>query len=182
MSVTYKTGCPVCGNPEITINQVSQDIPHFGPAIILSILCPSCGFKDNDVILVKTQEPKTYSLKVETLEDLKAKIVRSSTCLVKIPELGVEIKPGPASQGFITNVEGLLERVEEALKALTMDKNVRNKCSEFFFKLQLAKEGKKSFTVILKDPSGNSAIIPSQEGKVKVKRMSKKEVEALQKF
>ena len=35
---------------------------------------------------------------------------------IEIPELGVRIDPGPVSQGFVSNVEGVLDRIEQVVK------------------------------------------------------------------
>ena len=34
---------------------------------------------------------------------------------IEIPELGVRIDPGPACQGFVSNVEGVLDRIDQIL-------------------------------------------------------------------
>lgn len=171
----------MCGNPQIMVNQITQEIPYFGPVVILTIKCGVCGFRDNDIIPLKTQEPKTFIAKINGVEDLKIKVIKSSTGFIRIPELGVEIKPGPYSQGFISNIEGLLDRVEEVVKTKIADEE-KDKVEEFLLKLKNAKNGKTSFTVILKDPLGNSALISEIEGKVRVRKMSKKEAEALSKI
>ena len=175
----FKTVCPACGNPKITVNQTTQEIPYFGPIIILTIRCDVCGFKDNSIFPLKTQEPKTFIAKVDGVEDLKIKVIRSNTGFIKIPELGVEIKPGPYSQGFISNVEGLLDRIEEVIKAKMADEKEESKAREFLLRLRDARDGKLPFTVVLKDPLGNSAMVSEVEGKVRVRKMSRREVESL---
>ena len=35
---------------------------------------------------------------------------------IEIPELGVRIDPGPSCQGFVSNVEGVLDRIEQVVK------------------------------------------------------------------
>ena len=180
MGQIYRTNCPICGSPNILVNQHSEEIPYFGPIIILTIKCDVCGFKDNDLIPVNIQEPKTYKVKVENVKDLNIKVIRSSSGFIEIPELGVEITPGPYAQGFITNIEGLLDRIEEVLKAKMDDEREKTKCEKFLLKLKKAREGKFPFTVVLKDPAGTSALV-SEKGKVEVKKMSKKEVEKFSK-
>jgi len=172
---TYKLTCPICRNNEVKVTQLVENIPYFGSVAIITFICESCGFKMNDTICLDVQEPREYVLHVESEEDLKAKIVKSNSGFIEIPELKVEIKPGPASQGFISNVEGLLDRVEEVTKALAFEGDLYER---FLLKLRDAKEAKIPFTVILKDPYGNSAII-SEKGKVKVRKLSDLEVEKL---
>ncbi|MGP3667073.1 MAG: ZPR1 zinc finger domain-containing protein [Candidatus Bathyarchaeota archaeon] len=178
MNSSYKFTCSVCRNGEVKVSQVVERIPYFGAVAIITFICKSCDFKMNDVVCLELQEPREYVLHVKSPEDLKAKIIKSNTGFIEIPELKVEVRPGPASQGFISNVEGLLTRVEEAAKVLASEGDAYE---NFILKLKDAKEAKIPFTVILKDPYGNSAII--SEGKnLKVRRLSDLEVERLKEF
>ena len=87
-------------------------------------------------------------MKVNGVEDMNILVAKSSTGTVKIPEIGLEVKPGPASQGYITTVEGILMRVNEVLGKKTT-------------KVNDLLEGKQ-FTLIIYDPIGNSAIDSSK--------------------
>jgi len=40
-------------------------------------------------------------------------VIKSGTTTIRIPEFGAKITPGPYSEGFITNVEGVLSKVED---------------------------------------------------------------------
>ena len=119
---------------------------------------------------------------VEGLADLNIRVVRSSTATVRIPELGVCIEPGPMAEGFISNVEGLLERVEGVVRGLLNseeDPAERAKYERFLRRLREAREGRTKFTLILEDPLGNSAIISEKEGKVRRRRLTEREVRRL---
>jgi zinc finger protein len=48
------------------------------------------------------------------------RVIRSSTGVIKIPELEIEISPKSASTGYITNVEGVLLRVKSAIKMIDL--------------------------------------------------------------
>ena len=50
---------------------------------------------------------------VDSPEDLAIRVVRSMSASLEVPELGVRIDPGPACQGFVSNVEGVLDRIEQ---------------------------------------------------------------------
>ena len=52
---------------------------------------------------------------METEDDLAIRVVRSMSASIEIPELGVRIDPGPACQGFVSNVEGVLDRIESVV-------------------------------------------------------------------
>lgn len=92
----------------------------------------------------KEHGPRTLTFKVNEDKDLNVLVARSSTSTVIIPELPLEIKPGPASQGIITTVEGILLRVKDVFGKRT------TKVNELLLK--------KNFTLIIHDPKGTSAI------------------------
>jgi len=73
------------------------------------------------------------------------------------------MEPGPASQGFITNVEGILMRFEDIVKtARRWNEDNAEKvaiCDRILEKLKLAIEGEEDLTVIIEDPFGNSMIV-----------------------
>jgi len=171
--------CPICRRGQITITYAEENVPGFGRLLLLTYKCASCGYRVTDVMALEAKEPATYKALVENPSDLKIKVVRSSSGFIEIPELGVEIRPGPASQGYITNVEGLLLRIEEAASTLRGDRESEGRLQAFLEKLRLAAEGKISFTVILKDPSGNSALISESPGKVERIPLSREEAEEL---
>lgn len=100
-------------------------------------------------------------MKVISTDDLDARVVRSTSGTIRIPELGVEIEPGPASESFISNVEGVLERVEKILGMVTRweedDKTAR--AMELLSHIKKTRAGEYNITLIIDDPLGNSAII-----------------------
>jgi len=154
--------CPCCGR-DLNILTHIHEIPYFGKIAIFTVIC-ECGFKKTDIEYLEEKKFKKHILKVESEKDLEAKIVRSSYGKIEIPELGLELLPGPAAEGFITNVEGLLMRFEWALEMLLKwkleegDIDAYNKGLEVKEKIKLAKEGKIPFTVIVEDETGNSLI------------------------
>jgi len=80
---------------------------------------------------------------------------------LEIPELGVRIDPGPACEGFISNVEGVLDRigtvVEGAARNGTDDEKVS--AAALLANIARVKAGQFPVTLILEDPSGNSGLI-----------------------
>ncbi len=168
-----KVTCPACGKKTLNLVTVIKEIPHFGKVLLLSAFCENCKFKHADVFTVEQKEPSCYKVVVESEEDLTHKIIRSSSATVEIPELGMKMEPGPASQGFITNVEGLLLRFEEVLKAQLLvadDEKKLMKVRELLEKIDEAKEGSFKFTVKVKDPLGNSAIVGPKAKKRKLRK------------
>ena len=158
--------CPCC-NTEIEYNYQTENIPYFDDILIISAICSSCGYKYVDTQLLRDNEPVRYELKVEGEEDLAIRVVRSMSASLEIPELGVRIDPGPACQGFVSNIEGVLDRVEQILKGTFLWGNdtEREKAQALLEKIAGVKSGTVPITLILEDRCGNSAIIADKTQK-----------------
>jgi len=158
--------CPCC-NTEIEYNYQTENIPYFDDILIISAICSSCGYKYVDTQLLTDNEPVRYELKVEGEEDLAIRVVRSMSASIEIPELGVRIDPGPACQGFVSNIEGVLDRVEQILKGTFLWGNdtEREKAQALLEKIAGVKSGTVPITLILEDRCGNSAIIADKTQK-----------------
>ena len=170
--------CPVCGNNSLNVVLIENKIPYFGKVVISSSVCEICGYKLNDVFSVETREPLEYKLFVESEEDLMARVVKSSSATVIIPELGLKIEPGPLSQGYVSNVEGVLRRIEDVFRGqlAVLEGKKKEKMKNLLGELEKMIEGKKKFILVIKDPLGNSAIISQ---KAKKRKLTKKELENL---
>jgi zinc finger protein len=86
---------------------------------------------------------------------------------IKIPEFGVQIDPGPACEGFVTNIEGVLDRIENVVKAalLWTEKEENKNAQVLLERIDQARKGNVLFSLIIEDPSGNSAIISEKAQK-----------------
>ena len=151
--------CPSC-NTEIEYLYKTENIPYFSDILIISAICPSCGYKFVDTQLIKHGEPARYTLHVEKADELAARVVRSMSASIEIPELGVRIDPGPQCQGFVSNVEGVLDRIEQVVKgALKWGTDVeKENAAELLADIARVKAGLFPITLIVEDPNGNSAI------------------------
>jgi len=107
------------------------------------------------------RKPVRYEFKVKNRDDLDARVVRSTSGTIRIPELGIDIEPGPASESFVSNIEGVLERVEEILQNVMLwdEKEKTERAQELLSILEKIKAGEYEITVVIEDPLGNSAII-----------------------
>ena len=152
--------CPQC-QKSASIIQNPQTIPLFGEIILQTIVCTHCGFKWSDVMSVEMNEPAGYEAKIESAKDLEIKLVRNSSGTVEIPELGVVLEPASLSEGFFTNMEGLLERVENVLAMIIRSGTPEQKkeTKKILALLEKCKAGKHPFTVRVLDPFGGSALI-----------------------
>jgi len=158
------SSCPIC-NAEITFDWETKDIPHFGEAMVIAGVCESCGFRISDTILLNQGEPVRYTITVEDLEDLNARVIRSTSGTIRLPELGIDVEPGPASDAYISNVEGVLSKVKgivafatkSARDAGVEENALRGEC--ILERIEQAMNGVGPLTIILEDPLGNSAIV-----------------------
>ncbi|AKG91439.1 ZPR1-related zinc finger protein [Geoglobus ahangari] len=155
--------CPVCGE-ELNVVTATYDTPYFGKLLITSISC-RCGFKHSDSFVAEIKDPVRFTIEVNK-KTLFSKVVRSTSGTIRIPELGLAMEPGPASQGFITNVEGVLMRFEDVVEMAKRwnsdDADAVERCNFILEKLRLARDGKERLTIVLEDPHGNSMIISDE--------------------
>lgn len=158
LTVTRST-CPLCSG-ELKTNWVPDNIPFFGEVMHITSIC-ECGFRYSDTLILSQHEPMHYEMKVRSIEDLDARVVRSTSGTIRIPEIGVEIEPGPASDSFISNIEGVLERVEEILGMVTRwgEEEKTARALELQSNILKTRAGEFNITLIIDDPLGNSAII-----------------------
>jgi zinc finger protein len=158
------SSCPIC-NAEITFDWETKDIPHFGEAMVIAGVCESCGFRLSDTILLNQGEPVRYTITIEDAEDLNARVIRSTSGTIRLPELGIDVEPGPASDAYISNVEGVLQKVKGIVAFATksardagVEENTRRgEC--ILERIEQAMNGIGPLTIILEDPLGNSAIV-----------------------
>lgn len=161
----YTVTCPSCGRDTLVVREIYSEIPRFGRTVIVSMLCSKCGYRVNDSISLESKGPKRIEFKVLIPADLSARLIRSETSYIVVPELGLELKPGPRSEAFITNLEGLLERflqVAEQLESTSGGKK-GEKTKALLKRLRRAMDGGIPFTVIVEDEAGNSAVIPANQ-------------------
>jgi len=100
LNLTTIANCPVCCQ-EMQFCWETKEIPYFGEAMVISGVC-SCGFRHSDTILLTQKEASRYTLEVAAIEDLDARVIRSSSGTIRVPELGIDIEPGYASESYIS--------------------------------------------------------------------------------
>jgi zinc finger protein len=153
--------CPVCAT-EIQYLYQTEDIPYFSELLIISARCPSCGYRLADTGLLKNAEPSRWEVFITSPDDLMIRVIRSMNGIIRIPELGVRIDPGPACEGFVSNVEGVLNRVlsvVENLERWAESEEERDRAQGILIQIAQIREGKLPATLIIDDFTGNSAII-----------------------
>ena len=154
--------CPACSIEGVAKSIMKEiEIPHFGRVMETTLLCPSCGFRHSDVIALEQNDPAKYVLEINK-NNLSIRVVRSQSATVSIPEVGVKVEPGPKSEGYVTNVEGMLTRFEDAVKkALNLfeDEESQTNAKNTLKHIQELKKGNGTATLIILDPFGQSNIV-----------------------
>ncbi|MBI4344272.1 MAG: ZPR1 zinc finger domain-containing protein [Euryarchaeota archaeon] len=138
-----------------------HEIPHFGETMESLALCTRCGYRHTDVMALETKEPVRYTLEIRGEKDMNIRVVRSTFATIEVPELGVKVTPGSEAEGYISNIEGVLTRIEDILlmvKGREEGEKVA-KAEELLGMIKRLKEGRSRAHLIITDPTGNSAII-----------------------
>lgn len=175
--------CPVCGKSKtLEVKTSTDNIPYFGDILETSVYCRECGYQSSDSISLEHNEPSRYVLTIND-KKLDTRVAKSQTATITIPELGLKVEPGPKSQGFVSNVEGILNRFEQAVaRALTLEGDnvnaeVENNAVNILECITHIKMGELETILILEDPFGNS-IIDDDDAEYEV--LTQEEADALQ--
>ena len=176
---TLKTTCPACKKETLTITAITHTVAYFGEIIQNVAVCENCGFKHTDVSIAGQKEPMRYKYHVTSRDDMSVRVVRSTSGTVRIPEMGALIEPGPAAEAYITNIEGILDRIRTAVLIARHDPESQEafeRCDQVLEQIEMAREGRFEFTLIIDDPYGNSAIISEE---VEKRPLTRDEIEEL---
>ncbi|MGB1485031.1 MAG: ZPR1 zinc finger domain-containing protein [Poseidonia sp.] len=114
--------CPICASSG-NVNMIAHvdEIPYFGEHTQVTILCHDCGWRQTDFIPAEGKKAGGWSLVIDDEEKLRARVVRSSSCTVCIPELDLQVNPGSSATGYVSNVEGVLNRFQEIIDMVERD-------------------------------------------------------------
>ena len=153
--------CPLCHEKTLVLTEREVEVQYFGKVYLFSMTCNNCKYHKADVEAIEQKEPAKYEFEISSEEDMKVRVVKSSEATVKLPHLAT-ITPGPASQGYVTNIEGILNRVKyqiESVKEMEEDEEDKKKAKNLLKKITRITWGQEKQKLIIEDPSGNSAII-----------------------
>ncbi len=165
--------CQFCNEKKLVLREDEVDVPFFGKVFVFSMECEGCGYRKADVEPAEKKEPCKYTIEVETEEDMNIRVVKSGEATVKIPHI-ITIEPGPASEGYITNIEGLLEKVKTMIETSIDsdedddDDTSKQKAKNMIKKINKVVLGREKLKIIIEDPSGHSAIISDKAQKSKM--------------
>ena len=161
--------CPVChksGNLFMIAHV--DEIPYFGEHTQVTVMCHDCGWKQTDFIPAEGKKAGCWSLKISDEKQLNSRIVRSSSCTISIPELDLQVNPGSNATGYVSNVEGVINRFIEIVRVVLrdliddQDKDEEDIQRLTYFITSLENAGKddnNQITLELLDPHGHSMIV-----------------------
>jgi len=153
--------CPICRKKTLTLREEESEVPYFGKVFVFSMTCSSCKYHKADLEAAEKHDASRFTLEVSSEDDMSIRVVKSSQATVKIPHV-ITITPGPASIGFVSNIQGLLERVKgvvETARDGEDDPAAKKKAKNLLKKLQKVIWGQEKIKITIEDPTGNSAII-----------------------
>ena len=161
--------CPVCqklGNLFMIAHV--DEIPYFGEHTQVTVMCHDCGWKQTDFIPAEGKKAGCWSLKITNEKQLNSRIVRSSSCTISIPELDLQVNPGSNATGYVSNVEGVINRFLEIVRVVLRDliadedkdEEDIQRLTQFITSLENAgKDENNQITLELLDPHGHSMIV-----------------------
>tara|TARA_Y100000310_G_C20695119_1_gene825109 strand:- start:3157 stop:3672 length:516 start_codon:yes stop_codon:yes gene_type:complete len=171
MSELSGQDCMMCGKKDLTLHEEEIDIPHFGKTFVFGMFCNACGYRKQDLESAENKQGYEYTIEVDSEDDMSIKVVKASTGTLKIPRI-ITMEAGENSNGFISNIEGVIERVKKAIQsaadAESEDKAAKKKAKNMIKKLNNVVLGREKLKITLSDKSGNSAIISDKVTKKKL--------------
>ena len=160
--------CPICNSENgLILNVHTSEIPYFGEHTEMTIICNECGWRNTDFIPSEGKKPSFWALVIDNSELMTTRVVRSSSCTVRIVELGLEVEPGDNATGYISNVEGVLNRFSDAIAMIQRSairdgeegKEKVESCQELIDRISKIKNGEEPVELLLLDPNGHSQIL-----------------------
>ena len=170
----------------MAIKWQKDTIPYFGDIMYTTANCSRCTFRFADTIILSGKDPVCCSIQIQAESDLNARVIRSSSGTIIIEELGVMVEPGPISEGYVTNVEGVLHRIRSVIESTVRWSEMDDEFEKVDIALDLLsiinavidnpKTVPVTLTLQIKDPLGNSAIISAN---AKSRKLTEEELENL---
>ena len=175
MDVLEQQHCPICNAEQATLVEDERDVAYFGKVFLFSLTCKACGYHQSDVEAAETHDPLRCEFTIASPEDLQVRVVKSSEATITVPQLKMSVEPGMGSNGYVSNIEGVLHRFKKVLEEqrdTTDDEDARKTAKNLLKKLWKVTCGDMELKIVIEDPSGNSAII-SEKAKVSPLKVKK---------
>ena len=100
----------------MTLMEEKMEVPYFGKMYLFSMSCGFCKYHKADIEAEEQKDPCKYTIDIDSEKDMKIRVVKSSGATVKIPHM-ITMESGPSSDGYVTNMEGLLNRIKAIIES-----------------------------------------------------------------
>ena len=160
--------CPFCSEKKLTLSEEEINIPPFGKVFLFSMFCLNCNYRKSDVETEERKDPVKIIITIDSEKDMNIRVVKSSDARISIPQMRMAVEPGPDSEGYISNIEGVLDRFKKMIedeRDIAEDDDVKKNAKNQLKKIWKVKLGDIPLKIIIEDSSGNSAIV-SDKAKV----------------
>ncbi len=166
MQSIIEVDCIVCGYRDgLVMLAHTEEIAYFGEHTQVTLSCPDCGWRQTDFIPAEAREAACISFEISKIEDLSTRVIRGSGCTVRIVELDLEVRPGSQTMGYVSNIEGVLNRFQDVIEmvgrevALEGNNPAMQDIAELMEKISQIRAGKFVATLEMLDPCGHSLIL-----------------------
>ena len=143
----------------------TEEIAYFGEHTQVTLTCPGCGWRQTDFIPAEAREAACQSYHIDSVEDLQIRVIRGSACTVRLVELDLEVRPGSHSTGYVSNIEGVLNRFQEVIDMVGRQAATEGQQDAIAELTTLTeamleiREGQRGATLEFLDPHGHSMIL-----------------------
>ena len=183
MESTIEVSCVICGyDGGLSMLAHTEEIAYFGEHTQVTLTCPGCGWRQTDFIPAEAREGSCQTYRIDSVEDLQVRVIRGSACTVRLLELDLEVRPGSHSTGYVSNIEGVLNRFQDVIDmvgrqaAIEDDEEAGAELTQLTQTMVEIREGQKEATLELLDPHGHSMILTEN---VQVRPLTEAEIEDL---
>lgn len=183
MESTIEVSCIICGYDEgLSMLAHTEEIAYFGEHTQITLTCPGCGWRQTDFIPAEAREGSCQTYLIDSIEDLKVRVIRGSACTVRLLELDLEVRPGSHSTGYVSNIEGVLNRFQDVIDMVDRQAAIEANEEDIVGLAKLTqamieiREGQRETTLQFLDPHGHSMILTEN---VQTRPLTQGEIEDL---
>ena len=166
MESKIDVSCVICGfDGGLSMLAHTEEIAYFGEHTQITLTCPGCGWRQTDFIPAEAREGSSHTYRIDSTDDLQVRVIRGSACTVRLLELDLEVRPGSHSTGYVSNIEGVLNRFQDVVDmvgrqaAIEGDDGAITELEQLTQAMLEIRRGQREATLQLQDPHGHSMIL-----------------------
>ena len=183
MESKIDVSCVICGfEGGLSMLAHTEEIAYFGEHTQVTLTCPGCGWRQTDFIPAEAREGSAHTYRIDSTDDLQVRVIRGSACTVRLLELDLEVRPGSHSTGYVSNIEGVLNRFQDVVDmvgrqaAIEGDDGAITELEQLTQAMLEIRRGQREATLQLQDPHGHSMILTDD---VQTRALTEAEIEDL---